>query len=135
MATRLNTELQNIMADAMAGQFDGGMLEIYDGSQPASADDSPGSTLLGTMNLPSPAFKAATGGTATKNGTWDVAIDQGGTAGWFRMRAADTSTAAAKDGNITADGGGGELELSKTDLYAGDIVEVTKAEITQPSGE
>lgn len=130
MATRFNTALQNVVADAAAGQFDGGALEIYTGAQPAVNDLASG-TLLATVNIPTPAFDAAAGGEASKTGSWSGVAVATGDAGWFRMKnAAGTQW---QDGSITVLGGGGDMELSSLTIPSGETVIVNTSTITQPA--
>lgn len=84
MPERLSTGFQNLQADSLGDDLDGGTLEIYTGDQPADPNDAPSGTLLVTITLPAPAFGAASGGSKAKAGTWaDSAVDAG-VPGWFR---------------------------------------------------
>lgn len=132
MATRFNDGMANRQADSIATAFEGGtgVLEIRTGSQPASGNDVASGTLLATITLPSDAWGAASGGVASKTGTWSVAATAGGTAGWGRFRnAGDT---LRMDASITASGGGGDLIIDNTTVTNGGTVTVTAHTITQP---
>ena len=131
MATRLNTALRNVLADATASQFNDGTIEIYTGAQPASANDASTGTLLATVELPNPAFSAASSGVASKNGTWTALAVETDEAGWFRMKSSDGLT--IKDGAVTAVAGGGEIELSNITITSGSVVVINSATITQPA--
>lgn len=131
MTTRFDNALRSAVADAVAAEFAGGTIELYTGSQPASAEDAATGTLLATVNLPSPAFSAATNGVASKDGSWSGVAVATGDAGWFRMY--DSGQAKHKDGVVTATGGGGEIEISDLSVVTGDTVIVDTASVTQPA--
>lgn len=139
MALRLSTAARNSQVSNIRTLFGGGVLEGRTGSQPASADDAPTGTLLFAITLPSPAWNAAASGQITKTGTWqDSSADATGTAGWFRLRqAADAGTSNITDerldGNITASGGGGNMELDNTSIVAGQQVTINTFTVTQPA--
>lgn len=128
MSIQYNVDLANTLVSSFE-VFEGGTLEIRDGSQPASADDSATGTLLATITLPSDAFTAASGGSIGKNGTWDDTVDASGTAGYGRMIA---GSGEVMDLNITETGGGGEMELDNTSLVQGGVVTVSTFNVTQP---
>lgn len=130
MTERLNDAARNRSADSMGDDFNNATLEIYSGSQPA-AGGGPTGTLIVTMTLPADAMNAASGGIATKNGTWSGTAGASNTAGWFRV----TSSAGARwyDGSVTGTGGGGEIELSSTSITSGQVVAITSFSITQPA--
>lgn len=144
MAFRISTGVRNTRQDSAfntaAGQnFDSGVLEFRTGAQPALADDAPTGTLLVSMTLPADAFGASAAGAVAKAGTWeDPSADAGGTAGWFRLKAVgDGGLSSAvdrrMDGNITATGGGGNLELDNVVIGAGQQVTQTTFTVTQPA--
>lgn len=62
MAIRLSTKLRNFLLahGSLAQAFNGGRLEVRTGSQPATADDAPGGTLLVTFTNTSGAWTAET---------------------------------------------------------------------------
>ena len=121
MTVRLSTGLRNAMAGAtgFAGALETGVIYVYTGSQPATADAAVTGTLLGTITKDGNAWAAgsATNGlefAAAANGAiakepahvWKMTGVAAGTAGWFRFvgNAADaggTSTALARlDGSV-----------------------------------
>lgn len=131
MTTRLDNALRSILADAATAEFAGGTIDIYTGTQPASAEDAATGTLLVTVDLPSPAFDAAVDGVASKTGSWFGVAVATDTAGWFRMRnAGDT---LHKDGEVTATAGGGEIEIDTTSIVENGVVVINTATFTQPA--
>ena len=68
----LNTQLAdatvNIQADALATLCNGGLIRVYNGTQPATANTAlSGNTLGVTLTFGNPAFPAAVGGLLTAN--------------------------------------------------------------------
>lgn len=136
MAVRLPTGTVNAKADAAVDRLDAGsgagMIRIYTGSQPASANDAVSGTLLCTFTLADPAFGSAVAGVATLASTPRTATAvAAGTAGWFR--AVDSTGSGVFDGSVTATGGGGQIELNTTTLSVGVDVELTSGTYTQPA--
>ncbi|MFM2253813.1 MAG: hypothetical protein RJB68_2150 [Pseudomonadota bacterium] len=96
---RLSTKLRDnlVGTTGFASTFANGVIEIYTGSQPASADAAVTGTLLGTVTLNSGAFTpgtatngltfaVASGGAVSKSGVWSFNGVANGTAGWFRLK-------------------------------------------------
>lgn len=136
MATRIPTAARNAAANAIVDLLDAGsgagIIRIYTGSQPASANDAASGTLLGTLTLTDPAFGNAATGVATASAiTSDTSADATGTAGWFR--ALDSDAATVIDGSITATGGGGDLTLDSVSIVAGGTIAVTSWTVTMPA--
>lgn len=138
-----NTTISNAAAlaacDAVVDLIDGGAsngyIEIRTGSQPANPDAAATGTLLATLNCSDPAFGDAAddtpGGKATANAiTDDSSADATGTAAWFR--AYDSDATAIIDGDVTATGGGGDMELNTVSIESGATVEVTSWTVTMP---
>lgn len=137
MTLLLDTDARNVMANAIADEFDSvaGTLTIYEssGTPPASANDAANGTALAVITLPAPAFGASSSGVVSLSGTWqDLSADATGTADYFRIV---TNGGAVIQGTVTATGGGGDLTLSSTSLQAGGAVSITSFTLTMPSGE
>jgi hypothetical protein len=125
MTIKFSTGLRNNLAGStgFAGTFANGVIEIYTGPQPLSADNPPTGTLLGyvtTDGLPFAAgsptngltFDAPASGTVSKAAaaTWKTTGIAQGTAGWFRLKGnaadagAQSTTAVRMDGSIGTSG-------------------------------
>lgn len=136
MTIRFSTGLRNNLAGptGFAGSFANGVIEIYTGAQPASADAAASGTLLGTMTLASGpfvpgsptnglTFAAPAGGAVSKTGVWSFVGIAAGRAGWFRLKAnaADagllSTTAVRMDGSCAVSGA--DLNLSNIDVAVG----------------
>lgn len=131
MALRKNNDTVNEQAEFFGGLFDGGTLEIYTGTQPADPNDAPSGSLLVTINIPTPAFGAAVGGTIAKSGTWQEVATGTGAAGWARMISADTNKSV--DIAVSESGGGGQAIISDADVVSGNTITVTSFSFTTPA--
>lgn len=133
MAEKAGSEVRDVLAAALAALYDGGTLDIYSGSQPATPDTAPSGTLLASIPLPTPAFGSPTTGVVPKAGTWTTNAVAGAptNAGWFRL--ADSSDDNPVDGAVGATGSGAELELDNISITAGQTVTVSTFTITQPA--
>lgn len=138
MTVKLSTGLRNNLAGALGfkATFDNGVIDIYSGPQPLTADAAAAGTLLGTVTLNGGAFTSgqasnglvfdpAVGGVIAKPAAanWKFTGIAAGTAGWFRLRgnAADNggaSTALPRmDGSIGSTGA--DLNLSNINVAVG----------------
>lgn len=111
-APTVTADLLNAAADAAAAKFNNGKMQIREGAG-AGATNSATGTLLSEIDLPATAFAPASGGVASKNGTWEQAqANDDGTAGHFRLISADTNTVYEADVSDMA--GNGKLKLITT---------------------
>jgi len=122
MAKRANDAMKNFVTDAFRADFNNGKLYIRSGTQPATGGGAASGDLLVEIDLPATAFSPASAGSAAKAGTWSAAASAAGIAGWFRM----TNTAGTRsiDGNVTGQGGGGDMEVENTNIASGQTVTV-----------
>jgi hypothetical protein len=147
---RLSTQLRTNLAGTtgFASTFANGVMEIYSGTQPATADAAVTGTLLGTVTLASGAFTpgvatngltfaAASGGAVSKSGTWSFSGVASGTAGWFRLKGNATDAGAIStvlprlDGSIAVSGA--DLNLSNLAIASGVPVTIDTFVWTQPA--
>lgn len=150
MTVRLSTGLRTALAGTagFAETFANGIIEVYTGSQPASADAAVTGTLLGTITLNSGAFTpgtstngltfaSAASGAVAKSGVWSMTAIAAGTAGWFRLKgngvdAGGVSTTLPRlDGSCAVSGG--DLNLSNIALVIGTPVTVDSFTFTIPA--
>jgi len=130
MPLRISSGAQNAAADAITGLVGStGTLKIYSGAQPATPGTAASGTLLATVTLG--AWSAASAGTASGADPASVTAAATGTAGWFR--AASSGGTAVFDGDVTATGGGGVMQLSSTSLVSGGAVDITSVSVTMPA--
>lgn len=151
MALRLSTGLRNAILSSASFQdaLVNGVIDIYSGAQPASADDAESGNKLLTITVGSGAF---TPGTAA-NGinfadavagaiakvaaeVWSGVAVATGTAGWFRFYANDKGTGASAtakrfDGSIATSGA--QLNMSSTAITAGATTTIDSFTVTMPA--
>lgn len=126
MAVQKSVAVRNAELDAIEAEIGtSAVLKIFTGSQPADCAAADSGTLLATLSLPVDWMAAASGGTKALAGTWeDLAADDTGTAGHWRLYASDGTTCGLQ-GDVTATGGGGALQVSSVDFVTGGAVTVT----------
>ena len=149
MTLRISTGLATLLAGTtgFSSAMANGVIDIYSGTQPASADAAATGTLLGTVTLNAGAFTpgsttngltfaAASAGTVSKSGVWSFVGIAAGTAGWFRFRgnapdAGGISTALPRlDGSVATSGA--NLNLSNISIAVGAPTTVDTFTWTQP---
>jgi len=135
--------------DDLKGLFTDGVLRIYSGIQPTSADDAETGTLLCEITVSSGVFTpgspdnglefgAPAAGTISKASgeVWSGVATATGTAGWFRFyanaRTTGASTTAARfDGSVSTSGA--QLNMSSTAITAGATTTIDSFAVTLPA--
>ena len=150
MTVRLSTKVRDNLAGTtgFAATFANGVIDIYSGTQPATADAVPTGTLLGRVTLNSGAFVAGTAtngltfaaaanGAVSKSGVWSFNGVAAGTAGWFRLKgnALDndgvSNTLPRVDGSIAVSGA--DMNLSNITIAIGAPNTIDSFTWTQPA--
>lgn len=145
---RISRGVAKAMADTMVEMFQNGVMAIYTGDQPASADAEETGTLLcvitrdgGVMTPGQPdnglnlTWNASTRMVEkVASETWTGTVIADGTPGWFRFYdnngyRGESMTAKRFDGSIGA-GALDEIQLSKFSLYTDDTVDILSFKIT-----
>lgn len=129
--------------------FKRGVLKIYTGYQPATADTAFSGTLLVTISLASGTFvsgapangldfgEASAGVISKASGVWSGVAIATGTAGWFRLYAnpADAGGASTTlprlDGMVSTSGA--ELNMSSTSIVTGSTITIDTFTVTFPA--
>jgi len=137
MAIGLSTGAANLLLDSgINAAFDGAndILEIRNGTRPASADDIPTGTVLADFTLVADSFIAASGGTIVGNTPWtETSAPAAGTATWFRLKqSTDGGGASATDVRIDGDvaASGSDLNLSTIVIAIADQVTITQFDLS-----
>lgn len=144
MAVKLSTGLRNKVLDSgMADAFDtDGRINIYTGSQPATADTAASGTLLGTLTLASDAVTspASSGSISFATIANDSSADNSGTAGWGRIyRASDTAPGSAGNGttdrrlDFAISTSGSDVNFDSVTFVAGGVIAIASLSITLPA--
>ena len=151
MALRLSTGLRNMLLGTSCFKtiLQNGVIRIFPGVQPASADDGEGASPLLEITVSSGAFTPGTatnglnfaapaaGACAKASGeVWSGAAATSGTAGWFRFyandRAAGADTTHARfDGSVSTSGA--QLNMSSTAITAGATTTIDSFVVTMPA--
>lgn len=136
MALKLSTGLRNgmLVTGSFKSLIDGGLIKIYSGTPPATADDAIGSaTLLTTISVGGTGtgitFDSAgtvANGTLQKNAseTWQGTNAASGTASFFRhVASGDDGTASTTQVRMqgTVDVAGADLNLTNPSLVSGAV--------------
>lgn len=142
MTEKLSTGFRNaqLNSQGFAQIFAAGVIAVYTGAQPATADDAATGTLLGYITKDGAAFVpgsptnglnwgAAAGGVIGKNSdNWRLTGAATGTAGWFRLmgNAADNGLASTTlpriDGAVATSGG--EINLTSLSIGIGSVTTI-----------
>lgn len=155
MALRLSTALRNALLGLAANDgslktlFTDSIIEIYSGSQPATADAAETGTKLVRITVASGAFTsgvatnglelgvAASGAIAKNTDVWSGVGLATGTAGWFRWYANTVVTGAVTTTGIRLDGScgtsGAQLILSSVSIVLNATITIDAFSITLPA--
>jgi hypothetical protein len=133
----LNTHLAiaswNLALDAGINVLNGGFLEIYSGTQPATPDVAVTTQVkLAKLPLGATAFGAAAAGTKTANAITSANALATGTAAWCRAFKADDATAVI-DGSVGTSAT--DMILNSVSLTSGSSVAVTSWTISMPAAQ
>lgn len=116
--------------EAVVDRCNGGILRVYSGTQPATADTAPIGTLLAELGFANPAF-TVTGGVATAEPLLTDLANATGTATWFRaFTSADEPVFDGTVGEADAD-----LIIDDDAIAAGELVEITALTYGFPAPE
>jgi hypothetical protein len=131
MAVKIGSAAASAAADAVTDMLDGGTIQVRTGAAPTNAGDADSGTLLAELTFGTPAFGAAVAGVATANAiTQDASANNTGTAGHFRCKT--SGAVVVFQGNVTALGGGGDMQVSSTSVVTGVPFSITSCTYTHP---
>lgn len=133
---RIADTTRNAMMDEFDTQCNAGtaaVIQIYSGTQPATADTAlSGNTLLATLTASATMWGASSNGVLTLAAvTDDSSADATGTASFARV-STQLAGAVVFDCDVTATGGGGTIELNTVSITAGGVVSITSGTMTFP---
>lgn len=127
--TQLSSTSVNAQANATAALLDGGLLRIYDGSQPADANTAITTQVkLAELTFGTPAFGAASAGVVTANAITGANAVASGTPTWCRTVKADGTTVVF-DGTVDTSGPA-NLIVSASPIASGAPVSVSSLTYT-----
>uniref|UniRef100_I2Q1D7 Uncharacterized protein n=1 Tax=Desulfovibrio sp. U5L TaxID=596152 RepID=I2Q1D7_9BACT len=151
MALRLSTGLRNLMlgTNSLKTIMQNGVIRIFPGAQPTSADDTENATPLLEITVSSGAFTPGTAtnglnfaapasGVAAKAAgeVWSGVATATGNAGWFRFYANDRTTGADTsharfDGSVATSGA--QLNMSSPAIIIGTTTTIDSFIVTLPA--
>jgi hypothetical protein len=131
MAIAYNATIRNTRLDSITTAIDAGagagVIEIYDGTRPATGAAITTETLGASLTMSDPSFPGAAAGTMTANAiTGDASADATITASWFRVT--DSVGTFVIDGDVGTSGS--DLNLNSIALQAGAAVDITSFVLT-----
>lgn len=116
-----NAELSGFLTELGSSPI----LKMRTGAQPATVATASTGTVLATCNLPTSPFTSPSGGSISKNGTWeDLSADATGNVGHFEITKSDGTTVVLR-GSVTITGGGGDMTVDSVSFTAGQGFSVT----------
>ena len=120
-------------ADFIGVALDSGLIRIYDGAQPATADTAIGAqVLLAELTFGADAFPAAVAGVLTANAvTSDSSANATGTAAWARILKSD-GTSTVMDGTVGTSAA--NVVINSVAISAGAVVSCSSLTITISKG-
>lgn len=127
MALTHVTSIRTILADTVVDAIDVGSADANGDMQIATGSGF--ALILALLQFANPAFGSAVSGLATANAIApDTNAPATGTAVYFRVR--DRNNAEIFRGTVTITGGGGDMQLSSTNIVAGDTVTINSMTYT-----
>lgn len=127
MTIKLSTAVRNAMLDAIETAIGtGAIVKLFTGSPPSACSDADTGTVLASFTLASDWAGAASSGSKSLSNmpVDDIAADNGGTAGYYRVYASNGSSCHMQ-GTVTPTGGGGDMTIDNAVLVAGQKVSIT----------
>lgn len=126
MAFDLSSGFESLVLNSIRTSFSNGVLRIYNGVAPATADGPPTGTLLVEIQLPSSPFTTPSGGMISRNGAWVGSVVATGTASYYRLVGGPGYGAVVMQGDVMLAPGStpGVLYLPSTSLTAGEYLVV-----------
>jgi hypothetical protein len=123
----------NAQADALNAVYNGGKMDFYGGTKPATADTATSEPVLVEFTLPSPCFGTSNLGVVAANTIADVVAALGGTAAWFRVWKSDGTT-GLQDGTIGVTAGQFDLVIDSVTIVQGVTQHINSWQHTVPKG-
>jgi hypothetical protein len=132
MALKFDSTYRTAVVDALTTRVGGsGRLRVYAGTRPANVAAAITGNLLCDLPLNATFAPAGSAGVITLNSITATTVSGAGTQTATHFRIFQTGgTVACVDGDVTATGGGGDMELSTTSLANGALLTISSATFT-----
>lgn len=128
----LRTARANAVVTAINNGAGSGTMSLYTTPQPAKGAAITSQTCLGTVTFAEPAGTVSNGVLTFATITDDSSADNDGTASWARIL--DGTGAFVADLTVTDNNGAGPVKMPSLLIYAGGIIHVTSAVLTEGNG-
>jgi len=128
-ADSLRTARAQKIIDAINAGAGPGTIKFYTATQPAKGAAITTQTLLGTLTFAEPAGSISNGVLTFDTIVDDSSADADGLATWARVL--DGDGAFVMDLTVTDNAGAGPIKMPSTQIYAGGILHVTSAVLTE----
>jgi hypothetical protein len=115
-------------ASQLATAYASGTIKFFSGAEPANCATADPSGLLATGTPPATALTAS-GGVATKAGTWTLTGSAGGTAITFRIYDSG-GTVCRTQGSVSITGSGGDMTVDNNVVANAQVITVATYSIT-----
>jgi hypothetical protein len=131
MTFKISVTTRTSLIDKYTDLFDGGVLEIRSGTQPANPETAATGTLISSLNFQAISAPAGSNGVATISLPISGSALVAGTIGWGRIIKSGVTVA---DGTFSITGGGGDFIVAGTSLVVSinDTIAVTSMTFTMP---
>jgi hypothetical protein len=130
MATQLSVSARNARLDAIETAIGvSPKLQLRTGPAPVNCAAADTGSLIAEITMPADWMNAASSGSKTMLGTWQVNASGTGTVGHYRLKDS-TGTTTHVQGSVTVTGGGGDMEIQNTSVNAGQQITVTSYTLT-----
>lgn len=132
MTVQFSTAVRNSLLDTIESTIGvSAVLKFFTGAPPANCAAANTGTELASITCPSDWQNAASAGSKTIAGLWQVVAAGTGTAGHFRLY--DTGgTVCGMQGTVTITAGGGDMTVDNTSFAPGQTVTVVTFTTTAP---
>jgi len=132
MSLGINVTVRNSRANALRDAIDAGagpgLVEIYDGTRPATGGAITTQTLLGTVTCSAVSAPDASGGVLTFSAfTEDSSADADGTASWARITDSDANFVTDMDVGTA----GADLIMNTVSIVSGGPIRIDSGTITE----
>lgn len=134
MTLKYSASAKDSMGNGLLAYIDNGSsyqsayIEIRSAPRPESANDEATGRLLAVLAFSNPAFVSFANGTTISDSiTPDLSVNESGQASWFRIYNRDGQ--AVMDGDITGQGGGGDIQLENISLDEGSYLALNNIRI------
>ena len=119
----LQNNARNASVDAATALWNGGTIQFYNSSTPA--------TIIVTVTIPSPAFAAASSGSAASNAYTEATATNSGVVNAYSVKTSGGTLVCT--GSVGLSGSGADFIFTDTTFNVADRLQITAITYTQPA--